>query len=106
MKKINLLIACIALSMMACEPVQNEDVVKTPSKDGAIETVISVTHDKGFDVLTTTHKVWLHNTLDKTIVKIDTLKNLGTTVQKAENSEGEEKTVVVPKDYEFYITVK
>lgn len=106
MKKINLLIACIAIiGFTACES-EKEDVVKAPSKDGSIETVLSVTHGNGFDVLTTTHSVWVHGLLDKSIVKVDTLKNLGSTVQEGENSEGETKHISVPKDYEFYITVK
>lgn len=107
MKKINLLIACIAIiGFTACEPVEKEDVVKSPGKDGSIETVLTVTHENGFDLLTTTHKVWYKGMLDKSIVKHDTLRNLGFTVQEGENSDGETKHVSVPKDYEFYITVK
>lgn len=93
------------IALMSCEN-QNEDVVKAPNKDGSIETVITVTHEKDFDLLTTTHKVWVKGSLDKHIVKIDTLKNLGSTTQEGEDSDGNTKNISVPKDYEFYITVK
>ena len=94
MKKIKTiaLMLMAGIALMSCEN-QNEDVVKAPSKDGSIETVITVTHEKDFDLLTTTHKVWVKGSLDKSIVKLDTLKNLGSTTQEAEDSDGNTKTV-------------
>mgnify|MGYP006188093387 CR=1 FL=1 len=44
---------------------KNEDIVTEPNKEGSIETVVSVKHEEGFDILTTTHKVWVKNQLDK-----------------------------------------
>lgn len=105
MKKSVTLIALIAIGFFSCEE-RNEDVVKQPNKDGSIETTITVTHSKDYDVLTTTHKVWVKNIIQKTLIKNDTIPNLGFTVQEGENSEGETKMISVPKDYEFYITVK
>lgn len=91
----------------ACEQQTNEDVVKQPSKDGSIETTLSVSHQNTYDLLTTTHKVWLHNGLDKVIVTTDTLKTLGTQiVESDEDDDGNTTKVVVPKNYELYITVK
>lgn len=100
-----LFIAAIAVVMCSCEP-ENEDIVKSPSKDGSIETEIKINHQEKFDVLTTTHTVWVKNRAVKTITKVDTLPSLGLTTQVGENSEGEEKTLSVPKNYELYITVK
>lgn len=106
MRKINLLIACIAIiGFTSCET-EKEDVVKTPGKDGSIETVITVYHGSGYDILTTTHNVWYRGMLDKSIIKRDTIRSLGNTVQEGENSDGETKIISVPRDYEFYITVK
>lgn len=97
-----LLLTCFLFS---CKE-QNEDIVTEPNKDGSIETVVSVKHEDGFDVLTTTHKIWVKNQLDKTLVKIDTLKSLGLTTVEGEDRDGYTEKVQVKKDYEFYITVK
>ena len=95
----------LALLFASCES-KNEDIVTEPNKEGAIETLVIVKHEEGFDILTTTHKIWVKNQLDKTLVKVDTLKSLGTTLAQGEDQDGNEKTAVVKKDYEFYITVK
>jgi hypothetical protein len=83
-----------------------EDVVNVPNKEGSIETTLHVKHEANYDLLITTHNCWVNNKLDKTIVYTDTLKALGNTTQEAESSEGNVQTVTIPKDYEFYITVK
>lgn len=95
----------ILLAFIACSDKQkesNNDVVKEPDKNGSIETVVSVKHDSLFDLLTTSHKVWVKGSLQKTLVKIDTLQSLGDTLYKDEN--GNKK--MSKKDYEFYITVQ
>ncbi len=103
--KTSLLILFLAVFLSSCGQ-KNEDIVKEPNKEGSIETVVSVRHEKDFDILTTTHKVWVKNQLDKTLIKIDTLTSLGTTLAKGEDENGNTEQAVVPKDYEFYITVK
>ena len=95
----------VAVYCSSCKQ-KNEDIVKQPNKEGSIETVVSVKHEAGFDVLTTTHKIWVKNKLDKTLIKVDTLTSLGTTLAEGEDENGNKKQAVVPKDYEFYITVK
>lgn len=96
----------ISLAFVGCKENKNEDIVKEPNKEGSIETVVSVKHEKGFDILTTTHKVWVKNKLDKILTKVDTLTSLGTTLAEGEDENGHSQKAVVPKDYEFYITVK
>lgn len=107
MKKIKtiglMLFAGIALT--SCNE-QNEDVVKQPNHDGSVETILTVTHESNFDLLTTKHNIWIKGKLAKTIIKNDTLENLGSTIQDAEDNNGNTKKMSVPKDYEFYITVK
>ncbi len=105
MKKI-LILLCFAIAFSACSKKKNEDIVNEPNKEGAIETVVSVKHDKGFDILTTTHKVWVKQKLDKVLTKVDTIPSLGTTLAEGEDEQGQAKRAVVAKDYEFYITVK
>lgn len=98
------------LLILACsgcnDEERNEDVVQQPDKDGSIETILSVTHADNFDLLTTTHKVWVKGNLSKTIVKTDTLSTLGMVNEAAEDKDGHTQTKHVKKDYEFFITVK
>jgi hypothetical protein len=101
--KTTILIAAILLTSCA---VQNRDVVRQPPKDGSIETVIAVRHYNGYDLLTTTHKVWINNVVDKQIVQTDTLKQLGNITKRVDDGWGGEKTRTFPKAYEVYITVK
>lgn len=104
MKK--LLYALLLTSVFFSCKEKNEDIVSEPNKEGAIETVVSVKHEDGFDILTTTHKVWVKNQLDKTLIQVDTLKSLGLTTVEGEGQNGNTEKVQVKKDYEFYITVK
>lgn len=105
----NKILLCLGLSLVfaSCkDKEQNDDVVQQPDKDGSIETVLSVTHADSFDILTTTHKVWVKGNLAKTLVKTDTLQSLGMISEEAEDKDGKTETKRVPKDYEFFITVK
>lgn len=101
-------IGVLTLGLVSCnQPGDNDDVVKEPSRDGAIETVINVKHDVNYDVLTTTNTVWVKNRIDTVITKNDTLKSLGSMVTEGdEDDDGNIPKVVVPKNYELYITVK
>ena len=103
--KPSLFILFAAVYFSSCKQ-KNEDIVKEPNKEGSIETVVSVKHEEGFDILTTTHKIWVKNKLDKTLIKVDTLTSLGTTLAEGEDDKGNAQKALVPKDYEFYITVK
>lgn len=103
----NRIVYCLlaGLLLAGCKEEKNEDVVEQPNKDGSIETVLSVSHADSFDLLTTTHKIWVKGTLAKTFVTTDTLVPLGTEqVPAGENGSPETKTK--KKDYEIYITVK
>ena len=89
---------------MSCD---EEDKVKEISKNGSIETVMSVDHlNDSLDIVKTTHKIWVKNILVKNIVHTDTLPSLGLTKEDAENSDGDTQRVALKKDYEIFITVK
>lgn len=91
------------LAFLAC----NEDKAQKISKDGSVETSIKIDHlTDSADVVITTHKVWVKNTLVKTSVHNDTVPMLGYSSQQAENNNGETNTVVLKKEYELYITVE
>lgn len=104
--KIILPLILISFLFASCGENKNEDIVKEPNKEGSIETVVSVKHGNGFDILTTTHKVWVHGKIDKTLIKVDTLTSLGKSLVEGVDDSGNAKTTLAIKDYEFYITVK
>lgn len=101
-----MLFAC-SLSLIDCSNDSSEDITHDVNKNGAVELAITVAHiDSTHDVLTTTHKVWVHDCVYRTIQYHDTLPVLGTEHTVAENSDGDTQNVAVKKDYEIYITVK
>ena len=99
-------LAVIALVGLSSCMVQNQDIVRNPSKDGSIETVISIKHFRGYDLLVTTNQIWRNDLIDKTIVHTDTLKTLGTVTKMVDDGFGSMEKKTFPKNYEIYITVK
>ncbi len=93
-------------SLYSCKEEHNDDIVQHPDKNQAIETVLSVSHHDGFDLLTTTHKIWVKGQLNKILVTTDTLPALGTKMVTAKDNNGVERMEPVREDYEFYITVQ
>jgi hypothetical protein len=85
----------------------NDDKTKDISKDGSVETVLSVEHfgsDK--DILITKHKVWIKNQMFKEYIYSDTIPSLGIKNTEGEDENGNTQTLPVKKEYEIYITVK
>lgn len=103
-----LLLAGICVSFVSCSNKdENEDLTNSVNKNGSVESSITVAPlDSMHHVLTTRHKVWVHDTVYRTIEYRDTLPTLGNENTTAENADGDTKTVNVKKDYEIYITVK
>ncbi|TXF75819.1 hypothetical protein [Chryseobacterium sp.] len=92
--------------LISCnEENDKEDAVASVSKNGSIETVVSVEHADSADILVTRHKVWVKNSLAREIIKRDTIPVLGDTVVSVSNN-GNDVKQTVKKDYEFYITVQ
>ncbi|MFY7811160.1 MAG: hypothetical protein ACOVQ2_05455 [Flavobacterium sp.] len=105
MKKSILVIYIISFFFISCENEENQDIVQEVNKEGAIETIVSVKHIKNFDVLITTHKIWVNHQLYKTIVKKDTIPSLGNKNEEVKDENETLQKLTIPKDYEFYITV-
>lgn len=107
MKKIALF-AALAVFAASCEP-KNEDTVKETEiqKDGSVEIRFSLStlSDKE-SILKTDKTFWVKNKPVKRSTSFDTIPSLGTTKEEAEDADGETKEVVVPKNYEYYITVQ
>lgn len=103
-----LLVGSFGLLLLSCSNKNdNDDLTTNVNKNGSVESSVSVTPlDSLRNVLITTHKVWVHDTVFKTIEYRDTLPALGAETATAENEDGDTKTVNVKKEYEIYITVK
>lgn len=99
--------AAAILFMISCSGKENKDITNTVNKDGSIESAVQVEHlNNEFDVLITTHRIWVHNNELKTVTYRDTLPSLGMTTRNAENEDGDNKSVSVKKEYEIFLTIK
>jgi hypothetical protein len=84
----------------------NEDVTKTVDKNGSVETAVQITHlDNDYDLLITTHKVWVKQNIYKTVEYRDTIPSLVNEL-RPQSAEADTKDAREKKDYEIYITVK
>jgi hypothetical protein len=84
-----------------------EDLTNTVDRSGSIESSITVEHaDSTHDVVLTTHKIWANGQVYTTIVHRDTVPGLGLISTEGTDSSGNARTVVVPKDYQIFITMK
>jgi histidyl-tRNA synthetase len=99
-----LLLCCLAFA--GCEE-KNEDKVKTIDKDGSVEMKVEINHlDSLKDIMKTEKIFWVKGQAVKMITNLDTVPALGMTQQVAENTEGEDTTVTINKNYQIFITVK
>jgi formylmethanofuran dehydrogenase subunit D len=102
-----LIILGFALGSCQTENNSNNDKVKVIDKDGSIEAQISVKHlSDTKDVLYIERKTWIHNQIIKDVTTTDTVPSLGQTREVGENSDGNDTTVTVKKNYQIFITVK
>ncbi|GAB4094325.1 hypothetical protein [Flaviaesturariibacter terrae] len=108
MSKKILLAAALTLALGACnDKDEEEDITRDVNHNGSVESTLEVTDlDSAHRLLSTRHKVWVRDTVYRTIVYTDTLPALGLEHTVAENEEGDQKPVTVKKDYEIYLTVK
>ncbi len=94
----------LSIFLIACSSEEKEKVF---SKEGSVETTITVDHlDSNNDVIKTTHNVWVKNQIIKKYEHLDTVPALGTMTQDTVSGDGETKSVSIAKDYELYITIK
>ncbi|RYD92004.1 MAG: hypothetical protein EOP50_13385 [Sphingobacteriales bacterium] len=96
------------LPLLACnDNDENEDLTHDVNHKGSVESTLEVRDlDSTHRLLVTRHKVWVHDTVYRTLEYTDTLPALGLEHTIAENSDGDQQKVTVNKDYELYITVK
>ena len=104
-KKLIAIIFLITLTIASCNS-ENEDEVAQPNKEGSVEITIGVEHLQDKELITTKKYYWVKNTCVLTKIEADTVPSLGTTTDTYEADNGDDSTIIVPKNYEFYITVK
>lgn len=90
--------------LVAC---QEEDKTTTLDKEGSISVVVSTKHlNDSFDVMSVTTETFKKNKSVSVKVTYDTIPTLGKFKTEAEDSLGNVKEVTIPKEYEFYVTLK
>ena len=109
MKKIYLLLALLGvvatITIFGCD--QKEDVTNSINKEGSVTVVLSTSHlNDSFDLVTTKIEVYKANVKVRDYVTIDTVPSLGKIKTEAEDNDGNTKEVIVPKEYEFFVTLK
>jgi hypothetical protein len=81
-------------------------VTRLPDHDGSIETVINVKHFPAYDLLITTHTVWVNQNAIKSFATTDTIPSLGKTTRIVESEFNAPETKIIPRNYQLFITVK
>jgi hypothetical protein len=86
-----LIITVVCLIVYTTSLSSSDDKTQSLDRNGSIETGVSVLHaDSTHDVLLTSHKVWLHDSVYTTISYRDTIPALDS----------------IKKDYQIFITLK
>lgn len=99
-------IAAACLLLAACD--DNDDgKAKDVDKKGSIAVTLSTTHlDSLRDVVDTHYQIWRKGVVIREYDKRDTIQSLGTGVTQGEDDNGNTQSMTVPKDYDFFVTVK
>ncbi len=104
-KKITLIFVLSSLTIFIISCNNDKDNTKEISKEGSVESVITVNHlSDSLDLVETTYKIWSKNVMVNTFVHTDTIPSLGTTTDR--DDDGNPTGMPYPKDYEVFITVK
>ena len=100
-------IIAIGVNSSSSSDASNDDQGATIDRNGSVETAISVQHaDSAHDVILSSHKVWVKDSIYTTIIHRDTVPALDSLTTEAENGSGDTQSVRVKKDYQLFITVK
>jgi hypothetical protein len=106
MKNISL-ISVLLVSSFILASCSNDKPVTELTKDQSIEISFDTKILADTAVLLTTKKnIYLKGIMLKTIITTDTLPFPGMKTEEIEDDNGNTKSVTMPKEYEFFITVK
>ncbi|MEO6521415.1 MAG: hypothetical protein ABIN91_07055 [Mucilaginibacter sp.] len=96
----------LCLFLAACDD-DNGDKAKEVDTKGSIAVTLSTQHiDSLKDLVTTHYVVWKQGAKLKEFDVKDTIPSLGKTKTEGEDDDGNTKDMVIPKDYDFFVTVK
>jgi hypothetical protein len=94
---------CLLLS--ACE--DDDSKATVVDTKGSVAVTLSTMHlNSAKDVMTTHYVVWRYGNKVKEFDVRDTIPSLGLATTEGEDDNGNTEDMVVPKDYDFFITVK
>ncbi len=106
MKNITVISALLMGSFLMASCSDDKPVTEL-TKDQSIEIVFDTKSlSDSAVVLTTKKNIYLKGAMIKSIITTDTLPFPGMKTESIEDDNGETKTVTMPKEYEFFITVK
>jgi hypothetical protein len=102
-----LIVAVVCLIVYVSSLPSTDDKTQAIDRNGSVETAVSVEHaDSTHDVINTSHKVWLHDSVYATLHYRDTIPALDSVTTEGEDNTGNTKSLRVKKDYQIFITVK
>ncbi len=105
MNKLLPVLFVLCLFLASCD--NDDDKAKAVDPKGSIAVTLSTNHiDSLRDVVTSHYVVWRNGIIAREFDVKDTIPGLGTKITEGENDNGDTKTMVVPKDYDFFVTVK
>jgi hypothetical protein len=106
MKNITVISALLMSSFLIASCSDDKPVTEL-TKDQSIEITFDTKSLSDTAILLTTKKnIYLKGALAKSIVSTDTLPFPGMKSETIEDDNGNSKSVTMPKEYEFFITVK
>ena len=96
--------ALLTLGAIACS--DKEPAVSSLNKEHSIEVTLETKKlNSSSMLLVTRENVYVKGNLVKTILKTDTIPALGDSIQSVSLGDSETRTAI-PKEYEFFVTVK
>ena len=103
----SLLYAAFALCVFFASCDDDDSKAKEVDTRGSVAVTLSTQHiDSLRDLMTTHYVVWKQGLKVKEYDVKDTIPTLGVATTEGEDDNGNTKDMVVPKDYDFFITVK
>jgi len=95
----------ICLFITACD--DDDSKATEVNKKGSIEVTLSTTHiDSLKDLIITHYVAWKQGAKIKEWDVKDTVQSLGIATTEGEDDNGNTKQMALPKDYDFFVTVK
>jgi hypothetical protein len=105
MKYFSPLVFVFCFLLASCD--NNDDKAKTVDTAGSIEVSLKTAHiDSLRDLLTTHYSVWQKGIKVREFDVRDTIPGLGKIQTEGEDDNGNTQGMTIPKDYEFFVTVK